>query len=171
MRRKAAVNLAADEAAIEYARRTLEALEDFEGSVRGKINDYHMFGNARRYLECCASFDPLMLPVPWDTALPGPPAQPSDIRTFLYELLARGERRLTYERRDEIIARVVLKVSVEYGLRPKRGRDVAAGDKWQSACSIVQKALAGMGLPLSEVTIESIWDAWRQRLMDEMRQQ
>jgi len=62
-------------------------------------------------------------------------------------------------------------IATKYRLKPKRRPDVAEADKWQSACSVVQKALARTGAPhLSEITVGSILDAQRQKLMDKVKQ-
>jgi hypothetical protein len=165
MRRKPATNLAADpehiEAAIRDAHSYLKAVEYLDDRpFSSKATDRVNCSLARDYLERCAVLDPTIKD-----------DSPIDRRAFLYRLLDKYEKRATYEIRDEAIATAVLMVVTKHGFKPKRGVNVTETDKWQSACSIVQKALARMGLTLDEANIVSIWDARRQRLEDRARRE
>ena len=75
--------------------------------------------------------------------------------------------RLTYARRNRLIAIVVEQIT-KRGFAPTRNdatREKEARGKPadQSACSIVTKALARLGVDMNERSIEDIWDAHRVR--------
>lgn len=83
---------------------------------------------------------------------------PAPLRIYVCRLLQeRPTTRRTNRTRDACIAGVV-RLLVDRGFDPTRN---AAKRGKESACSIVQKVLAHLGLHLSERTIEDIWNDHR----------
>jgi hypothetical protein len=94
---------------------------------------------------------------------------PKHLRRYVADALMKRSRTTPMRRRgpdpyakharDTDIAEVVAKI-VELGFRPTRNRE----SETESACSIVAKALAMIGVHLSVPAIEKIWNACRTEL-------
>ena len=90
---------------------------------------------------------------------------PPPLRDYICEVLSktRGLRRTYAADRDGHIAEAVY-VAARRGFRPTRNEATRDKEKpgepaGQSACSIVTKALARVGVPMSERNVEDIWAA------------
>jgi hypothetical protein len=84
----------------------------------------------------------------------------------------RGRKPQTKSLRDTAIAWTVGKVAISYGLEPTRSPATKEKGTVESGCSIVQKALAELGIDMEEDNVNAIWghagphDATRSALME-----
>jgi hypothetical protein len=86
---------------------------------------------------------------------------PKHVRDYLYRLLEEQPTgKATVARRDACITSAIWQI---VGRGFAATRNAGTRDK-ESACSIVQKALARVGLTLSERTVEDIWDSLHDRV-------
>jgi hypothetical protein len=82
---------------------------------------------------------------------------PARVREYILGVLSRSaeSQRHTYAAgRDQDIVQVVHEIATKHGFPPTRNRETR---RTESACSIVAKALARLGVCMSERSIEDIW--------------
>ena len=69
----------------------------------------------------------------------------------------RGRKPQTNSLRDTAIAWTVGKIAMSYGLKPTRSPATKEKGTIESGCSVVQKALAGLGIDMKEENVNAIW--------------
>jgi hypothetical protein len=69
----------------------------------------------------------------------------------------RGRKPQANSVRDTVIAWAAGMIAYRYGLKPTRGQAAKEKGTTESGCSIVQKALSGLGGHMTEENVNAIW--------------
>jgi hypothetical protein len=143
MRKPVANNPAADPERIEAAIQDAHMLLTFDAGFHGLAGSWRNKTDPNASI-CRAAFNYL---AELDST-----QLPDHIRGFLYRLLNEYKGKATYRHRNDAIADAVLLIAVAYGLKPTR-----RSNRWQSACSVVVKALERRKEKMAEASVRDIW--------------